>query len=55
MQLELFATREEPPPKPQIWEHLSQERRRAVIAILARVMTRAARPEPRSDNEEDKQ
>jgi hypothetical protein len=55
VQLELFPTREEPPPKPQVWKRLTREERRTVTAILARVMTRAARLDARRDSEEDEQ
>ncbi len=52
MQLELFRTPSEAPKRPAAWEDLNQRERERIIAILARLMSKAILPHPGRDNDE---
>ena len=51
-QLTLWPEAEKPPQPQDIWEDLDSERKTIVIAILARLIRRAARPETKEDPHE---
>ena len=51
-QLALWPETEKPPHLRDIWEDLDPERKATIIAILARLIRRAARPETKEDQHE---
>ena len=51
-QLALWPETEKPPHPRDIWEDLDPERKATIIAILARLIRRAARPETKEDPHE---
>ncbi len=52
MQLELFRTPSQAPGRPPVWENLNQKERERIIAILARLMSKAIHPHPGRDSDE---
>jgi predicted Fe-S protein YdhL (DUF1289 family) len=46
---ELPSTQADQQPKPAVWLRLDETQRAAVVALLARLMARAARPEEDDD------
>ena len=51
-QLALWPEAERPPQELDIWENLDPEKKATVIAILARLIRKAARPKTQEDNYE---
>ena len=51
-QLALWPEAERPPQELDIWQDLDPETKATVIAILARVIRKAARPKNQEDNHE---
>jgi hypothetical protein len=51
-QLGLWPETEKPPHPLDIWEDLDPEKKATIIAILARLIRRAARPEIKEDQHE---
>ena len=51
-QLALWPEAERPPQELNVWENLAPETQAMVIAILARLIRKAARPKTQEDNHE---
>jgi len=53
-QLEFWPAPQRPPQRTEIWEGLDQQQRGALIAALARVISKVVHPENLSETQEDK-
>ena len=54
MQLELFCTLPQAPTSPPVWESLTEEQQAVVVAMLARLMSKAIQNQPRRETDEQR-